>query len=74
MKMAVLIKIETIEYYNYTTYETVDKFIKLDSDDETVEEKIMNKYPQLGNIEHCYNKIVYDSITKINYLIVSFYL
>lgn len=72
MRIAFLIKI-TITKYTYheeTTYETIDTFIKLKDDEETLESEIMCKYPNLKNI-NCYDCVAYDEITREKYLIVS---
>ena len=53
------------------SYETIDKFIKLNDENESLEKKIMKKYPTLNYIKHCDDNIVFDQFTKEKYLIVS---
>ena len=66
MRVAFLILMD-----EYATYEVVDTFIQLESDDDSLEVKIMTKYPNLHDIHHCYCNIVHDQFTKQKYLIVS---
>jgi hypothetical protein len=70
MRVAFLIKLITFGYTETVSYETIDTFIELDEENESLETKIMKKYPTL-NVKNCYDCIVFDQITKEKYLIVS---
>ncbi len=72
MRIAILIKIVYCMYNETLNYETIDKFIELNDDDENIETKIMKKYPTLNIIGTCYDcDIVVEQITKEKYLIVT---
>jgi len=72
MRVVFLIKIVSCMYTDNISYETIDKFIELNDDNESIEIKIMKKYPSLNNIDVCYDcSIVFDQFTKEKYLIVS---
>ena len=71
MRVAFLIKILCCTHTEKITYETLDKFIEFSNDDETLEIKIMKKYPGLNNIDNCCDCVVFDKFTKEKYLIVS---
>ena len=53
------------------TYDTVDKFVELTDNTEILEIKIMKKYPTLDYIKHCDDNIVYDTLSREKYLIIS---
>jgi len=71
MRIAFLIKIILCIYTNNITYDTIDTFIEFYSDIESLETKIMKKYPIFNNLNHCNNNIVFDQFTNEKYLIVS---
>ena len=65
MHIAFLIKINLCIYNNKISYDTIDTFIELNTENESLETKIMKKYITLD-----YN-IVFNQFTKEKYLIVS---
>lgn len=65
MRIAFLIKINLYIYNNKISYDTIDTFIELNTENESLETKIMKKYITLD-----YN-IVFNQFTKEKYLIVS---
>jgi hypothetical protein len=71
MRIAFLIKIIHCYYTENISYEKIDTFIEINNENESLEMKIMKKYPMINNIEHCSDCIVYDQFTKEKYLIVS---
>jgi len=71
MRIAFLIKITNDFYTEKISYEKIDTFIELNDENESLEIKIMKKYPTLNNINNCYDYIVFDQFTKEKYLIVS---
>ena len=71
MRIAFLIKIIHCCYTEKISYEKIDIFIKLNDENESLELKIMKKYPTLNNIDHCDDFIVFDQFTREKYLIVS---
>ena len=72
MRVVFLIKIVSCIYTGNISYETIDKFIELNDENESIEIKIMKKFPTLNNIDACYDcSIVFDQYTKEKYLIVS---
>jgi len=71
MRIAFLIKIIYCFYTEKNSYEKIDTFIELNDENESLEIKIMKKYPTLNNIDNCYDCIVFDKFTKEKYLIVS---
>jgi len=76
MRIAIIIQIEEDMHTNKIMYKTIDTIIEWQSDDETIETKIMNKYPCLGYIEHCENKIIEVNVGeyKEKYLLTSIFL
>ena len=74
IKFKLILTILTIipNFCDNISYKTIDKFIELNDDNESIEIKIMKKYPSLNNIDACYDcSIVFDQFTKEKYLIVS---
>lgn len=71
MRVGFLIQIIYSCYDEKITYETIDKFIEFNDETESLETKIMKKYPTLSPITHCDDEIVYDKFTNKKYLIVS---
>jgi hypothetical protein len=73
MRIAFLIKIIHSCYSENISYEKIDTFIELNDIDEneSLEIKIMKKYPTLQYINHCNDNIVFDQFTKESYIIVS---
>jgi len=74
MRVGFLIQIIDDYDYYYTakiTYETIDKFIELNDETDSLKTQIMKKYPTFNLIEHCNDNIVYDKYNKKKYLIVS---
>ncbi len=71
MRVAFLIYIKCFGYTGAYSYTLIDTFIELTDDDETLEIKIMKKYPSFGPIQHCDCNEVLDQDTKDKYLIVS---
>ena len=72
MRIGFLIQIICSNYTEKITYETIDTFIELNNETESLEIKIMKKYPTLNLIKHCNDNIVYDEYTNEKYLIVSY--
>jgi len=70
MRVAILIEIISNDY-GPTRYNTVDRFSEFNEDEETLEMKIMKKYPGLGIISNCIDNVVYDKINEKRYLIIS---
>ncbi len=72
MRIAILMKIDTCVYTGRVSYKTADQFIEYRYDDDTLEQQIMKKYPTLGQIQHCDNNIVVDTVAPYStYLIAS---
>ena len=71
MRIAFLIKIIHCCYTEKISYEKIDAFIELNDENESLEIKIMKKYPTLNKIDCCDDFIVFDQFTKEKYLIVS---
>jgi uncharacterized pyridoxamine 5'-phosphate oxidase family protein len=71
MRIGFLIKIIHCCYTEKISYEKIDTFIELNNENESLEIKIMKKYPTLNNIYNCNDYIVFDQFTKEKYLIVS---
>jgi len=71
MRIAFLIKIINCLYTEKISYKKIDTFIELNDENETLEIKIMKKYPTLNNIDYCVDCVFFDKFTKEKYLIVS---
>ena len=75
MHIAIIIQIICNLYDNSKiTYNTIDTFTRLNDDEETLETKIMKKYPTFENIPHCDDCVVYDIYTGHKYLITNIYI
>lgn len=79
MRVAIVIKFTyNSNFYSSRSpsfeFDTVDTIVKLDcnEDEETLEDKIMKKYPNLNEVK--YETIVYDTETMQEYVIVCSYI
>jgi hypothetical protein len=71
MRIGFLIEIIENYYTEKITYETIDRFIELNDETNSLETQIMKKYPTLNLIENCDDNIVCDKYNGKKYLIVS---
>jgi hypothetical protein len=66
MRIGFLIEIIENYYTEKITYETIDRFIELNDETNSLETQIMKKYPTLNLIENCDDNIVCDKYNEKN--------